>query len=174
MNKFKSILESFIASLHIYDYILFGASGALFLLLLLLAIILRKKTGLSLSLVLVSFIVIVAGPIAGYQYIHTTLYKTRISDLVIKRLEFSQALLIKGDITNIGRETFHSCTISAKAYKGANNILEEYVNPLKSFQKMSILKEVSMDINDTVDFKLIMEPFTYSNEYNISLKVACL
>ena len=69
MNKLRSTLESFIATLHTYDYILFGISGALFLLILLLAIVLRKKVGLSLFLVLLSFIIIIAGPTLGYQYI---------------------------------------------------------------------------------------------------------
>ena len=72
MNNIKSLIESFVASLHLYDYILFGISGALFVLILLLAIILRKKIGLSLLLVLLAFIIIVAGPIVGYNYIHAS------------------------------------------------------------------------------------------------------
>ena len=174
MNRLKSTIESFVASLHTFDYILFAISGALFLLILLLAIILRKKIGLSLILVLISFIIIIAGPIVGYQYIHATLYKTELSELIIKRLEFTEALVIKGKVKNLGKQTYHRCNISAKAYKGATNILEEYVNPLKPFQKVSIVKEVNMDVNDSIDFKVMLEPFTYSNEYNISLKVNCI
>lgn len=174
MNKIKSLIEAFIETLHLYDYILFGVSGGLFLLILLLAIILRTKTSLSLLLVLLSLIVIIAGPIAGYHYIHTTVYKTEISDLQIKKLEFSEALVVKGAFKNLGSQSFSSCKISASAYKGATNLLEEYVYPLKPFQKVSILKEAPMEINETADFKMILEPFTYSNEYNISVKVDCL
>ena len=136
MNKLKSVMDSFIAGLHTYDYILFSISGALFLLILLLAIVLRKKIGLSLFLVLLAFIIIIAGPIAGYQYIHTTLYKTKISQLIIKKLEFSEAVVIRGKIQNLGKQSFQKCEISAKAYKQAGNFLEEFVNPLKPFQKV--------------------------------------
>lgn len=174
MNNLKSLIESFIATLHTYDYILFGISGALFVLILLLAIILRKKVGFSLILVLLAFIIIVAGPIVGYKYIHATVYKTEISELQIKTLEFSQAVVIKGRLRNIGSQSFHSCKISAKAYPGPTNILEEYVNPLKPFQKVSILKETPIEINDSIDFKMMLEPFTYSSEYNITVKVDCL
>ncbi len=174
MNNIKSLMESFVASLHLYDYILFGVSGALFILILLLAIILRNKTGLSLLLVLLAFVIVITGPLFGYQYIHTTVYKTEISELQIKKLEFSQALVIKGNLRNIGSQSFHTCTISAKAFKGPTNILEEYVNPLKPFQKVSILKKTPIEINDSIDFKMMLEPFTYSNEYNISVKVDCL
>jgi len=168
------MLESFVASLHAYDYILFAISGALFLLILLLAILLRSKVALSLVFVLLAFIIIVAGPIVGYKHIHTTVYKTELTDLLIKKLEFSKAIVIKGKLKNLGTQSFKHCTISAEAYAGATNILEEYLNPFKPFQNMSIVKDVNMTVNDSIDFKMMLEPFTYSNEYNISLKADCI
>jgi len=157
-----------------YDYILFGVSGALFLVLLFLAILLRNKIGLSLLLVLLSFIVLIAGPIMGYKTIHENIYKTQISELSIKKLEFTQALVIKGTITNLGQENFKKCKVSSSAYKGASNFLEEIVFPLKPFIKRSIIKEENIDINNSIDFKILLEPFTYSKEYNVSLKVDCI
>ncbi len=174
MNQLKAALHNFIASLHLYDYILFGISGALFILILLLAILLRKKAVLSLLLVLLAFIILVALPIGGYNYIHAQLYKTELSNLNIKRLEFSEAVVIKGTITNRGKQNFNRCTISSHAYKGASGLLQELIYPLKPFQKVSIIKEEALGIDQSLDFRLVMEPFTYTNEYNISTKVNCL
>ena len=174
MNKLKVTLQAFIDTLHMYDYILFAISGALFLLLLFLAILLRNKVGVSLILVITSFIVLISGPIFGYNKIHNSIYKTKISDLSIKRLEFSQAVVIKGTLTNLGQENFKKCKISSSAYKGATNFLEELVHPLKPFLKRSIVREENIDINNSIDFKLLLEPFTYSKEYNISVKVNCI
>jgi len=174
MNQIKATLHDFIASLHLYDYIVFGISGALFVLILLLAILLRKKAILSLVLVLVAFIILVALPIGGYNYIHTQLYKTELTNLNIKRLEFSEAVVIKGTITNRGKQNFSKCSISSQAYKGASGLLQELIYPLKPFQKVSILKQEELGIGQSLDFKLVMEPFTYTNEYNISMKVNCL
>ena len=174
MNKLKAIFQSFIETLHLYDYVFFSASAALFLLLLTLAIILRNRVGFSLFLVFLAFIILIAGPIVGYSYVHSSVYKTKISELSIKRLEFSQAVVIKGTLTNFGQQSFRKCTISSHAFKGADNFLEELVFPLKPFIKRSIIKEENIDINKSIDFKLMLEPFTYSNEYNISVKVDCI
>jgi len=174
LQNLKANFQAFIDSLHLYDYILFGISGALFLVLLFLAILLRNKIGLSLFLVILSFITLVAGPFVGYNYIHDSIYKTEISELSIKKLEFSEAVVIKGKITNLGKESFKQCKISSSAYRGADNFLEELVFPLKPFMKRSIIKEENIDINNSIDFKLLLEPFTYSKEYNISLKVNCI
>lgn len=110
----------------------------------------------------------------GYKYIHGSIYKTKISQLNIKRLEFSQALVIKGKITNLGKESFKKCKISSSAYKSTSNFVEEFIFPLKPFMKRSIIKEEQIDINDSINFKILLEPFTYSNEYNISVKVDCI
>lgn len=174
MNKLKVILQAFVETLHLYDYILFSISAALFILLLFLAILLRKKLALSLILVILSFIILIAGPIFGYNKIHNSIYKTKISDMSIKRLEFSQAVVIKGTLTNLGQESFKKCKISSSAYKGATNFLEELVHPLKPFMKRSIAIQEMIDINNSIDFKLVLEPFTYSKEYNISVKVNCI
>ena len=174
MNGLKTSLQSLITTFHTYDYILFGASALLFLLLIILAIVLHQKTVLSLILILIAFTTLVAGPIFGYNYVHSTLYKTEISDLHIKKLEFSQAVVIKGRLTNLGKQSYTKCKISSKAYKGATNFLEEIVLPFKPFIKMSILKTDTIDVNQSIDFKMILEPFTYSKEYNISIKASCL
>ena len=167
-------MQDFIETLHVYDYILFALSGSIFLTLLFLAILIRDKTRPSLLLILLSFIILIAGPIIGYQFIHSTLYKTKISELSIKKLEFSQAVVIKGILTNLGKQSFKKCKISSSAYKGANNFVEEIIFPLKPFIKGSIVKDDIIDINDSIKFKLLLEPFTYTNEYNISIKVNCI
>lgn len=174
MNQLKTLIQNFVATLHNYDYIMFAISGALFFLILLLAIIFRKKVGLSLFLILLSFVIIIAGPIFSYNYIHSTMFKAEISNLQIKELEFSEALVVKGTLTNFGTKDLKKCSIDLKAYKGAHNFLEELVYPLKPFKKMSILKQEQIDRNSSIKFKMILEPFTYSKEYNISIKATCL
>ena len=121
-----------------------------------------------------SFVTLIGAPIGGYIYIHDTLYKNKISDLKIKRLEFSEALVVKGKVTNYGKERFHKCTISTSVFKKGNNFLQRFVYPLKPIQKMSIVQSKSLDINQSFKFKMILEPFTYSKEYNVSVKAKCL
>lgn len=173
-QKLKSALQGFTDSLHTYDYILFAAFGALYLLILLLAIVLRKRAGLSLSLVLIAFVVIIAGPVWGYTYTHGKLYKTEISEQAVKKLEFSEALIITGKLKNLGMQSYSRCVLTASAHKAPTNFLEEIVLPLKPFQNVSYFHEKVFPVNETYDFKLVMEPFTYSDEFNISIKADCL
>lgn len=174
MNQLKANLQTFVSTLHTYDFIMFGAVGALFLLILLLAVLIRQRTVTSLFLILFALILIVIGPIAGYKYVHATVYKTEILDLQVKKLEFTEALVIKGSLKNSGKQSYSRCRISAHAYKGASNLFEEFVYPLKPFAKVSILKEEDLNITQSLDFKLVIEPFTYSDEYNISMEANCL
>lgn len=173
MDALKASIKALVNSFHLYDYVLIGASAGLFLLLLLLAIVLRHKTLTSLLLIIFSFIVIAVGPVIGYKFVHGTIYKHSITDMLIKPLAFSEAILIKGTLTNQGRQTFNSCQINAKAYRGADNFLEELVYPLKPFLETSIVTEDALDVNSSMDFKILLEPFTYAKEYNISVKANC-
>lgn len=173
-QKLKSALQGFADSLHTYDYILFAAFGALYLLILLLAIVLRKRAGLSLFLVLLAFVVIIVGPVWGYHYTHGKLYATEISEQAAKKLEFSEVLIITGKLKNLGMQSYSRCTLTASSYKAPGNFLEEIILPMKPFQHVSYLHEKEFPVNETYDFKLVMEPFTYSGEYNISVKANCL
>lgn len=173
-QRIKTTLLDFADSLHTYDYIFFASFGAVYLLILLMAIVLRKRVSLSLFLVLLAFVVIIAGPIFGYQYTHGKLYKTEISDLVVKKLEFSEALVFKGKLKNLGQQSFQKCTVTASACKGATNFYEELRCYLEPFQQTSEVYEKELPVNGTLEFKLVMEPFTYSNEYNTSVKADCL
>lgn len=173
-QRIKSTLLDFADSLHTYDYVFFAAFGAVYLLMLLLAIVLRKRVGLSLFLVLLAFVVIIAGPIFGYQYTHGKLYKTEISDLMIKKLEFSEALVIKGRLKNLGQQAFVKCTVTANACEGATNFFEEILCYLEPFQYTSTVYDKALPVNEILEFKLIMEPFTYADDYNISVKADCL
>lgn len=174
MNSLKDSIRSFVETLIIYDYILFAISGALFIIILLLAILLRNKTKLSLILILLSLSIIGILPAYGYNMIHSIIFKTYLSELMIKKLEFTPALVIKGNLTNIGQKPFKKCTIESKVIKKSTNFIEEIANPLKPIRKMSMVTTENLDINDTIEFKMIIEPFTYSNEYNVTVESSCI
>jgi len=168
----KEKITAFINELVMYDYILFGAVFLLFLLFIILAIILRKKVGLSIFLLLLSFIILTFGPTLGYIKMHEYLYKNSTQIISQKRLSFTPAIVINGTVTNESKFNFASCKITASVYKSSKNIIKKYIYPLKPLKKMSILKENILK-GETQEFKIIVEPFTYSKDYNISIKASC-
>ncbi len=168
----KEKITAFINELVTYDYILFGSVFTLFLLFIILAIVLRKKVALSIFLILLSFTILILGPTLGYIKMHEYLYKNSCEIVSQKRLSFTPAVVLKGSVTNESKVDFSSCIITASAYKVSKNIIKKYIYPLKPFKKMSILEEDILK-GETREFKIIVEPFTYTKDYNISIKASC-
>ena len=168
----KLKIQNFIDGLIPYDYILFGSVLALFVLFIVLAILLRKKITLALFLVLLAFATFLLGPTLGYVTMHKFLFKNHTELISQKKLNFSQAVVVKGTITNDSNFDFKSCRITASAYKVTPNKYKNYVYKLKPFKKMSIF-ENDIKKGETREFKIIVEPFTYNRDYNISLGANC-
>jgi len=168
----KHKITAFIDGLITYDYILFGASFGLFILFIILAILLRRKLVLSVVFILLGFSIFLLGPSLGYVKMHAYLFKNTTQLLSQKKLSFSEAVIVKGSITNDSKKNFKSCRITASAYKVTKNKYKNYLYKFKPFKKMSIIEE-DIKKGQTRVFKIIVEPFTYSRDYNISLGAKC-
>jgi len=168
----KSQINAFIEGLILYDYILFGAVFVLFLLFIVLGILLRNKLTIALIFILLGFTILFVGPTVGYVKMHEYLFKNRVELTNQKRLQFSDAVVVRGTITNESKRDFHSCKVTASAYVVTSNKYKNYLKKLKPFQSMTILLE-HIAKGETRNFKIIVEPFTYSGDYNISLGADC-
>ena len=168
----KHKITAFLHGLITYDYILFGGVLILFLFLMVLAILLRKRLGLSIFIILLSFGVLFAGPTVGYVKLHEFVFKNEVTLLSQKKLSFTPAIVIKGSLKNNSKKDFKSCKISASVHKVSKNKLKSYLYKFKTIKKMSIL-EFNIKQNETRAFKMIVEPFSYTRDYNISLKASC-
>jgi hypothetical protein len=162
----------FIDNLILQDYILFGSVFTLFVLFIILAIVLRKKLGLAIFFILLSICILFLGPTVGYIQMHKYLFKNKTIITHQKKLEFTKAVVIYGNITNESKFNFQECKIKASAYKVTKNEYRNYLLKFKPFKKMSIVEE-NIVKGETREFKMIMEPFTYSKDYNISIQGSC-
>jgi len=165
-------LSSFIDNLIPYDYILFGASFSLFILFIILGIILRNKTFIAIIFFILAFSIIIFGPTLGYIKMHEYLFKNEISIVSQKKLTFTKAVVIKAKLTNLSKHNFELCKISIKAYKVSGNSIKDYIYQFKPFKKMSII-EHNIAKGSSTDIKAILEPFTFSKDYNLSIKASC-
>lgn len=168
----KGIITKYINELIIYDYILFGGLLVIFLLFIIIGIILRNRVGLALFFILFAFTQLAVGSTYGYIKMHEYLFKNEISITTQKKLTFTQAIVIYGTIKNISKKDFASCKITANVYKVSENKFKDYVLKLKPINKMSII-ENDIPIGQEHEIKLIIEPFTYEHDYNISLGADC-
>lgn len=165
-------VSEFIQNLILYDYILFGSLLALFLLFVILGIVFRRKLSLALSLIFFAFMLLLGGATFGYTAMHDYLFKNEITLLSQKKLSFTQAAVVYGTLKNLSDRDFKSCKVSATAYRVSGNALKDYVRRLKPIANMSIVEE-DIPIGAEREIKIIIDPFTYSGDYNVTLGADC-
>lgn len=169
----KAKIIDFIHHLIIYDYFLFGGIFVLFILLLVLAIALRHKMALAVLFVILAFGILTAGSVVGYIQLHQYLFKNKIILHEVKALQFTEALLIKGDINNTSKRPFKECSVYAGVYKVSHNRYLDRVYPYLPFKKGSLKIIAPIAPGESEHFKLFVEPFRYYKDYNITIKAEC-
>ena len=168
----KAKILEFIHELTNYDYILFAALFVIFLLLLICTLLLRKKRFLGSFMLILSLGVLFGGPVVGYIQLHEYLYKNSSKITQIKALEFTPALVVIGSVTNESQRDFSTCKINVNIFKVAHNEILDAIFPLNPFETMQVI-ENDITQGETRDLKIIVEPFNYKQDYNLSLGVHC-
>ncbi len=167
-----SKISTFINELISYDYVLFGGVFVLFILLIIFGIWQRKKVGLAVFFISLSFLILILGPTLGYLKMHNYLFKNDTQLSSQKKLNFTQAIVVKGTLLNESKFDFQTCKITASANKISGNALKDYIFRFNPLKQMSIL-EYNVPKGELREFKIIIEPFTYSKDYNISVEAKC-
>jgi hypothetical protein len=174
MNQKNDFLNNFFQHLHTYDYFAFAWIAILFILFIILAVKFRQKYVLAVFLTLIGFIVLTIGPLASNYYLHQNyLYKNKVDLETSKKLQFSKSLLLTGNIQNLGQENFIGCLMKIKIIKPENGYYQQLENSFKPIKKKSILLDMNLSINENRKFRLLVEPFNYKKEFNISLNAEC-
>lgn len=168
----KQRLAAFIDQLTLYDYLLFGGSVLLFVLLLILALLLRRRTALALLSTLLAIATILLMPTVGYVKLNDYIYKHEINVTDIRALEFTDALVVRGSLTNRSKRDFSYCSVTADVYQVAHNPLLDLLYPLNPFRSGSVT-ETEIAKGERVEFKIFVEPFRYSKDYNVSIGAIC-
>jgi len=168
----KEKITAFIDTLIIYDYILFGSSFVLFIIFIIISILARKKLLLAVFFVLISFGILILGPSIGYIKMHEYLFKNTTTLKSQKRLEYTNAIVVRGTLQNESKKDFSSCSITASVHKVSKNPIKKHLYKFKTLKKMSIVVE-DIAKGESIDFKILVEPFTYKKDYNITLGAKC-
>ncbi len=170
----KTQLLHFIDTLALYDYLLFGGILFFFFLFLILAVLFHHKLTLAITLILSAFILLLVGPLGGYMVLHKTLYKHTITLTTVQDLEFTEALLIKGDINNTSQQTFKECTLYFGVSKTSSiKILNNKVYPYLPFRRQTLTLKQPLKPNSGETFKLLIEPFSYPKKFSVTAWGVC-
>ena len=168
----NNTLSSFLDSLIIYDYFLFGAVFILFILFVVLGLVYREKLYLAIFLITLAFFTLIFAPIFGYIHIHNYVYYNETTILSQKKLQFTKAVVVKGKLENLSKLDFKRCLITASVYRTSENSLKNFIYKFSPFQKSSVV-EYNIPKDHKIGFKIIIEPFIYEGDYNVSVGASC-
>ncbi len=169
----KTKILDFIQLLSLYDYLLFGGILFFFLFFLILAILLHHKLKTAIIFILMAFLMITVAPVAGYMLLHKYFYKHTIVLTTVQDLEFSEALLLRGDIDNTSTQIFKECTITFAVSKTSTikplNAIYAYV----PFRTQQLIIQGPLKPQESRNFKIIIEPFNYPKKFSVIARGQC-
>ncbi len=168
----KSRLSEFIAQLTLHDYLLFTGAVVLFILFLVLAILMRRRKPVALLCTVLGVSALTLLPTVGYVELNDYLYTNDINVTEVKALEFTDALMVRGTLTNRSKRDFDYCTVTAGVYKVAHNPVLDLLFPLNPFRRGSVT-ETEIAKGERTEFKIFVEPFRYTKDYNVTIGAIC-
>lgn len=170
----KTKILHFIDTLSLYDYILFGGILTLFLILLVLAVLFHHKFKLAIAFVVMAFLLLTLAPFVGYMVLHNYLYAHTVTVSTVQDLQYSDILLLRGDIKNTSNQTLKQCTLTFGISKVSSvSLLNDHFYPYLPFrtQKITLTKEIKPDASES--FKVLVEPFNYPKKVSVRVWSQC-
>ncbi len=158
-------------SLTKYDYLAIGWILFLALLLLILAAIVKKRALSYLSL-LTGVLLLFAGPVAVKITMDGYLRRAAVQVESVKRLNYSDSLIIEGKIENGSRLDFSHCDLAVSVYRPSSNFLERTAAVLKPVTVRIEHLESPLERNGTKPFRIIVDHFT-TQEFNLTVQPRC-
>jgi len=158
--------------LTIYDYLGLALLFLLFLLCILLAIFAKNKAGLALFFALIAFSLLIAGPFGIKIAFDSIIRANTIEINSIQKLNFSDALVIDGTVTNRGKVDFSKCDIKVFITKEhSNNYLQMLYNLKPIMTHKHTVEEIK--ILESVSFNIVIDNFKLENGFIVTAKGEC-
>jgi hypothetical protein len=174
VEALKIYILNYIHHFSTYDYIAYAWLILLFFITILLAIIVAKKSPtFSILILLIALTLLFAGPFALKHYLDKFLRPSSTQIEQIKKLTFSDTLIINGTLTNLSKKSFSTCDIYISVTKIGKSDIQNLINQLKPLRKQSISINSTIEVNDTKEFRVVFDNYKYSQDINISSKSEC-
>ncbi len=173
VEKIREAIITFFQSLTGYDYLGFFVTMVLFMMLLFLALYFRHRTKLSFLITLIGFVFFFGGPVAVHALVKATLFKHESQVKEVRQLHYSDTLLVKGELHYLGKHKARYCEVSVAVHKEGGNFFKALVYKMKPLQEGSTKVEKELEKGETTPFKVVIEPFNYGGDYNITIASGC-
>lgn len=178
MNNPEAIKLSFLTYLGYverYDYLGFGWFILTFLSLIILAIFVAKRSSvLSLLIIIFALVFCVVAPFVLKTKLSEWLRAVDVTMEAPKKLTFSEALIIDTSLHNRSDRAFSLCVLLLSIHKKSGD--ESFLSTLKTLKPIahrSIVVQADIPPDETVQQRIVIEPYTYQGEIDAHIVVEC-
>ncbi|KFL33357.1 MULTISPECIES: DUF2393 family protein [unclassified Sulfurospirillum] len=175
IDALKLSLLTYVKHFGLYDYLAFGWLLFTFLALIILASLIAKKSSVaSLFMIIIALILLVVSPFFIKLKLSEITRATTTEISMVKKLTFSDSLIVEGFIYNHSNKDFSLCLVHTTVFKQSNTEgLKAFINTLKPIANQSILVKQALLKEGVMEFQSVFDDFVYSGDVNASLKAEC-
>jgi len=175
IDALKLSLLTYLKHFGLYDYLAFGWLIFTFLVLIVLASLIAKRSSVAaLLLIILALILLIASPFFIKMKLGETLRSTATEVSMVKKLIFSDSLIVEGTIYNNSNKDFTTCLIHTFVFKQTDaRGIKAFINTLKPIANQSIFIKQNLSKEGTLEIQSVFDDFTYSGDVNASLKAEC-
>jgi hypothetical protein len=174
-DALKLSLLTYVKHFGLYDYLAFGWLLFTFLALIILASLIAKKSSVaSLFVIIIALMLLIVSPFFIKIKLGKTLRNTTTEISMVKKLTFSDSLIVEGSIYNHSNKDFSLCLVQTSIVKQSDTQgLKAFINTLKPIAIQSILVKQDLLKEGVMEFQSVFDDFVYSGDVNASLKAEC-
>jgi len=175
IDALKLSLLTYVKHFGLYDYLAFGWLLFTFLALIILASLIAKKSSVaSLFMIIIALILLVVSPFFIKLKLSEITRATTTEISLVKKLTFSDSLIVEGSITNHSTKDFSLCLVHTSVFKQTDaQGLKAFINRLKPIANQSILVKQTLLKEGVMEFQSVFDDFVYSGDVNASLSAEC-
>jgi len=175
IDALKISLLTYFRNLGLYDYLAFAWLILTFLMLIAFAILIAKRSSaLSVLIIILSLIFFAVSPFL-IRYKLNTLLRPNVTEItMVKKLVFSDTLIVEATLQNLSQKPFKRCLIQTSAIKQTSaQGIKAWITQLKPIANQSILVQESLSPNELTNIRILFDDFTYQGDVNATLKAEC-
>jgi len=174
-DALKLSLLTYVKHLGFYDYLAFGWLLFTFIVLILLAVLVAKRSSaLSLLLIIIALLLFILAPFVIEYKLNMALRTTSTEVTMVKKLVFSDSLIVEATIYNHSSKPFTMCLVHTYITKQSKATgVKSLLTLLKPIANQSILVKEDIQKDDSIPYQAVFEDFTYSKEVNATVKAEC-
>lgn len=174
LDRLKASISVYMEHFTAYDYIAYAWLALLFFAMILLSILVaRRGPVFSIFILMLSLVLLFAGPFILKHYLDRYLRPSLSTLIEVKKLNFSDALMVTGSIKNISKKSFSICRVDISVIENSDNSVKVFLNQLKPLRKKTIVVDETIELNMTKDFRAVFDGYRYLKNINVSINSEC-